>query len=674
MALQELLLTLGVRADTSALGRIGKQLREVNSAALLAAGGIAALGTAAISAVSSALDTARLAQEINTTASSLNLTASALQELQFAGRQAGLSNSELASGLQELQTKLFDAGSGSKKARKAFRDLGVSFRNADGSLRTVDQVLPDIADGYNNLTDAVKRTGVAQKFLGTTGEKAAELLGQGSEGIRQAREQAQELGGVLGDELIAQSEEFADNLNILKFVIQGFSNIVASVVLPVLNGLISGLTSVVSWVRGSAIASGILKAGFIALGGVIALLALTQVPALIAATTALLADFALMISVLPTVTSAFIASSIQGIGTFLIRTQFLIGAMISLRRQILATAISSSVAWAKAAAGGIRTFALRVFALTKSAFFLGARLVGAALRTSAAWAFAAARGLLPFLARTLLLIARAPLLAARFIIAAARTTAAWVLAAAPFLAILALFGIIFLVLEDLYTFLRGGESVVGKLGDAIAEWLTTSDSLLATVIRSVFDFIQAVIDFISTVISKGVDLVRFLISIPSRVIEAAKGAAAAIAGIAKNLLDGFLGAIDRISAGIRGLVSDLTDALGLTDQAGIDQAAQNVGRSNRAAFNAGRNRVAEIERNLQQVASEGFGTFTPGQGLQLREGVTEAQVQQRLQEIQNNVTVNVDATGATDPQAVGEASARATSSALLNVRQSAGAF
>ena len=59
------------------------------------------------------------------------------------------------------------AQKGKGPAFEAFQRLGVSVKNADGSLRSADAVMLDIADRFNNMADGSEKAALASAVFGT---------------------------------------------------------------------------------------------------------------------------------------------------------------------------------------------------------------------------------------------------------------------------------------------------------------------------------------------------------------------------------------------------------------------------------------------------------------------------------------------------------------------------
>jgi hypothetical protein len=82
------------------------------------------------------------------------------------------------------------------------------------------------------------------------------------------------------------------------------------------------------------------------------------------------------------------------------------------------------------------------------------------------------------------------LVASAAIISAAATIGAWLAAAAPFISVIAFVGLLILAFDDLFVFLRGGDSVLGHIlnnyGDRVVEFLERTRKKIAEFMASAF--------------------------------------------------------------------------------------------------------------------------------------------------------------------------------------------
>ncbi|MDB6061569.1 MAG: hypothetical protein JWM78_1672 [Verrucomicrobiaceae bacterium] len=201
-----------------------------------------ALGTReAIEWVKSSIE---MADQANKTAQKIGTTTEALTGLQYAAKLADVDNDALQTSLIKLAKNMAAAASGTGEQAQAFKTLGVSVANSDGTLRSVDSVLLGIADKFSHLQDGASKAAEAQEIFGKTGANLIPLLNQGREGINALREEAEHLGVVISTETAAAAEEFNDNLTRLKFAGAGFTNLITAEMVPALMSVTQALVEV----------------------------------------------------------------------------------------------------------------------------------------------------------------------------------------------------------------------------------------------------------------------------------------------------------------------------------------------------------------------------------------------------------------------------------------------
>lgn len=100
-----------------------------------------------------------------------------LAALEGATRLAGGSAEAMGAGVRELNDNLFKAAQGtSPDAILGFNKLGISWKNADGSLRKVADVMPEVIDKLSKIQDPTYRAQIATLLLGGAVEGLSPLL------------------------------------------------------------------------------------------------------------------------------------------------------------------------------------------------------------------------------------------------------------------------------------------------------------------------------------------------------------------------------------------------------------------------------------------------------------------------------------------------------------------
>jgi hypothetical protein len=207
--------------------RESKKFRASVESNLKAAGvAFAALGIAGAAAtaklVKASIDNADALLEQS---QAYGVTVETLSAYQLGLEQAGASSTEFATGLKGLANAV-DADA------EAFKRLQISTKDAQGALKSSDQLLGEIADRFASMEDGITKTALAQDLFGKSGVKLIPFLNEGADGLKAMREEAERLGLVISTETAEAADEFNDSLATMKGVIKGAGNEIAAALLP----------------------------------------------------------------------------------------------------------------------------------------------------------------------------------------------------------------------------------------------------------------------------------------------------------------------------------------------------------------------------------------------------------------------------------------------------------
>ncbi len=179
----------------------------------LAAG---AVGFAAM--VRGALDTADAMDELS---QKTGASVEALSALDYAARFEGVEG--MGQALTKLARSIEAAQSPTSEQAEYFKALGVATKTAEGNLRSVDDVLLDVAEGISKFGDGTEKTNAAVALFGKTGADLIPFLNRGRDGIRELTEEARGLGLMLDGPTAAAAAQFNDNLNRAQGAVQGLA-------------------------------------------------------------------------------------------------------------------------------------------------------------------------------------------------------------------------------------------------------------------------------------------------------------------------------------------------------------------------------------------------------------------------------------------------------------------
>lgn len=212
-----------------------------------AAMGLPVIGTAIAAAFSGAAITAGIksvidgADQLQKASQKYGVAVEQLSALTYAGKLSDVSLEAIGQGLKKLSVNMLDTAAGAGEAQAAFKALGISVTEADGTLRSTDAVFADIADKFAGMEDGAGKTALAVKIFGKSGAELIPLLNQGSRGLADMKTEAEKLGVLVGGDLAAASERFNDNLTRLGEAARAGKIALANELLPTLNTFVEQL-------------------------------------------------------------------------------------------------------------------------------------------------------------------------------------------------------------------------------------------------------------------------------------------------------------------------------------------------------------------------------------------------------------------------------------------------
>lgn len=99
-----------------------------------------------------------------------------------------------------FEKHMLDAAEGGGKMADRLSQLGIKVTDANGNLRSMSDVLMDVADAFKNDIPVTERAAVAKELFGRSGLAMIPTLIQGRAGIEALTQKAREMGVVLGQD------------------------------------------------------------------------------------------------------------------------------------------------------------------------------------------------------------------------------------------------------------------------------------------------------------------------------------------------------------------------------------------------------------------------------------------------------------------------------------------
>ena len=194
------------------MGNVRKSVGRIGKA-------VAAFGVAAgAGLVKLTTDAVNYGDAIDKAAKRTGLSAEAIQRLSLAANLSGADMESLEKGIKRMSSVILDAENGLTDAQRAMSRLGVSLVDVKG--KTPEEQFKQFMNALAGVEDASLRSALAQDVFGRAGTQLLPLLSEGAVGFGELMRRADELGIVLGSDMVASAAAAKDRFTELKEVIK----------------------------------------------------------------------------------------------------------------------------------------------------------------------------------------------------------------------------------------------------------------------------------------------------------------------------------------------------------------------------------------------------------------------------------------------------------------------
>ena len=193
-----------------------------------AAFGILISGGAFIGLVKGAIDSA---DSFGKLADQTGIAANTLQAYVNAGKLAGVSQETIDKGLRRLAQSMREADQGVATYSDSFDALGISVRGTDGTFKTSEQVLGEVADKFATMENGATKAALAMEIFGRSGANLINLLNGGAASLT-------EFNYAVSNEFAQNAEFFNDQIAVLAIRFDGFKKQLTDALLPALNTIV----------------------------------------------------------------------------------------------------------------------------------------------------------------------------------------------------------------------------------------------------------------------------------------------------------------------------------------------------------------------------------------------------------------------------------------------------
>ena len=222
---------------------------SLDASSLALAGGFAAVAAAIVKAekamISMTKESAAFADNIITLSMQTGQSTQQLQEFAYASELIDVSVDTLQGSLTKLTNNMQDTMNGTGNAKASFEALGVSVTNADGSMRSANDVFYETIDALGQVKNETERDAMAMDIFGRSAQDLNPLIIQGSKTLKDYADEAHNMGYVLDDEALSALGEVDDAYQRLQKTQEGVKNQLAVEFAPYLEEFYGDVTTMV---------------------------------------------------------------------------------------------------------------------------------------------------------------------------------------------------------------------------------------------------------------------------------------------------------------------------------------------------------------------------------------------------------------------------------------------
>lgn len=223
---------LNVIAGTS------KEVAEKTKAISAVSGGLAT------ALVGNAINSASMADDLNTLSSQTGFTVEELQKMKYASDIVDVSMDQMTGSIQKM-TKQMSSGN------KAFETLGVSLTDSNGNMRDAKDVWYDSLEALSKVQNETERDALSMEIFGKSAMDMAGIIDDGGASLKSLGDEAEGLGLIMSQDMVDDANALQDSIDRMKgrteqaFLTMGAS--LASSLVPAFEKVLDVVTKVVQW-------------------------------------------------------------------------------------------------------------------------------------------------------------------------------------------------------------------------------------------------------------------------------------------------------------------------------------------------------------------------------------------------------------------------------------------
>ncbi|WP_277669058.1 phage tail protein [Caproiciproducens galactitolivorans] len=198
--------------------------------------GVAA-GAAAGALTKLTVDASNYADDLMTQSTYTRQSTDDLQKYAYACRFIDADMDTLTKTMSKNIKSMDAARGGTGATAEAYKKLGISVTNADGSLRDSNDVYWEAIDALGKIPNETERDAMAMQLFGKSAQELNSVIEAGSGAFKQLGDEAENVGAVMSGDQFKRLGEFNDKLQVLSASAEGLKNSASMIALPFLDVL-----------------------------------------------------------------------------------------------------------------------------------------------------------------------------------------------------------------------------------------------------------------------------------------------------------------------------------------------------------------------------------------------------------------------------------------------------
>lgn len=164
------------------------------------------------------------ADSIGKSADKIGLSTTELQEWRYAAERNRVAANTLDMAVQRFTRRTAEAAQGTGEAKAALEELGIELLDTEGNLRRPEELLLDVADAMEKVESQGDRVRIAMRLFDSEGVAMVNVLRGGSSALREMKQELADVGGIIDEDLIRNTEELKNATAELDTAWRGFSS------------------------------------------------------------------------------------------------------------------------------------------------------------------------------------------------------------------------------------------------------------------------------------------------------------------------------------------------------------------------------------------------------------------------------------------------------------------